>query len=147
MNVITGSNLRRASQRFLDCKTVRIFAYSSTREQSNKRSGTRLKTESENTVGITNRLFGYFTANDMRLTTLRPVPYGQSGLRGVACIASVSARVRRERRDPCTFCSRSNCRATTRLETLATQAIRGGKKPNSLQTVLKTICCIFMCFI
>ena len=30
---------------YLDCKTVRIFAYSSTREQSNKRSGTRLKTE------------------------------------------------------------------------------------------------------
>ena len=32
---------------YLDCKTVRIFAYSSTREQSNKRSGMRLKTESE----------------------------------------------------------------------------------------------------
>ena len=31
----------------IDCKTVRIFAYSSTREQSTKRSGTRLKTESE----------------------------------------------------------------------------------------------------
>ena len=31
----------------LDCKTVSIFAYSSTREQSNKRSGTKLKTESE----------------------------------------------------------------------------------------------------
>ena len=31
----------------LDCKTVRIFAYSSTREQSNERSGMRLKTESE----------------------------------------------------------------------------------------------------
>ena len=31
----------------LDDKTVHIFAYSSTREQSNKRSGTRLKTESE----------------------------------------------------------------------------------------------------
>ena len=31
----------------LDCKTVHIFAYSSTREQSNKRSGTRLKAESE----------------------------------------------------------------------------------------------------
>ena len=31
----------------LDCKTVRIFAFSSTREQSNKRSGMRLKTESE----------------------------------------------------------------------------------------------------
>ena len=30
---------------YLDCKTVRIFAYSSTREQLNKRSGTRLKTE------------------------------------------------------------------------------------------------------
>ena len=32
---------------FIDCKTVRIFAFSSTREQSNKRSGMRLKTESE----------------------------------------------------------------------------------------------------
>ena len=31
----------------LDCKTVRIFAYSSTREQPNKRSGARLKMESE----------------------------------------------------------------------------------------------------
>ena len=31
----------------IDCKTVRIFAYSSTRGQSNKRCGTRLKTESE----------------------------------------------------------------------------------------------------
>ena len=31
----------------VDCKTVSIFAYSSTREQSNKRSGTRLKIESE----------------------------------------------------------------------------------------------------
>ena len=31
----------------VDCKTVHIFAYSSKREQSNKRSGTRLKTESE----------------------------------------------------------------------------------------------------
>ena len=31
----------------LHCKTVCIFAYSSTCKQSNKRSGTRLKTESE----------------------------------------------------------------------------------------------------
>ena len=31
----------------VDCKTVRIFAYSSTLEQSNKRSETRLETESE----------------------------------------------------------------------------------------------------
>ena len=35
----------------------------------------------------------------------------------LACIASVSARVRRE------SCTRSNFRAITRLETLATQAI------------------------
>ena len=34
----------------VDCKTVRIFAYSSTREQSNKRSRTRLKTENETRV-------------------------------------------------------------------------------------------------
>ena len=31
----------------VDCKTVRSFAYSRKREQSNERSGTRLKTESE----------------------------------------------------------------------------------------------------
>ena len=31
----------------LDCKTVPIFAYSSTREQPNKMSGMRLKTESQ----------------------------------------------------------------------------------------------------
>ena len=31
----------------LDCKTVLIFAYSCTLEESNKRCGTRLKTESE----------------------------------------------------------------------------------------------------
>ena len=37
----------RLAGRLLDCKTVRIFAYSSTREQSNKRSRARLKTESE----------------------------------------------------------------------------------------------------
>ena len=42
--------------------------------------------------------------------------------RKLACVASVSARVRREklRREP----SRSNFRAITRLETLATQATR-----------------------
>ena len=31
----------------IDCKTVRIFAYSNSREQLNKRSGTRVKTESK----------------------------------------------------------------------------------------------------
>ena len=30
-----------------DCKTVRIFAYSNTREQLNKRAGTRVNTESK----------------------------------------------------------------------------------------------------
>ena len=47
----------------LDCKTVRIFAYSSTREQSNKRSGTQLKTESETwgeTLKIRTVRFAYF---------------------------------------------------------------------------------------
>ena len=33
-------------------KDIRIFAYSSTREQSNKTSGTRLKTESETAKGL-----------------------------------------------------------------------------------------------
>ena len=41
-------NLARLFTRYLiHCKTVRISAYSSTREHSNKRSGTRLKTESK----------------------------------------------------------------------------------------------------
>ena len=38
--------LRNSAQK-VDCKTVRIFAYASKREQSNERSGTRLKMESE----------------------------------------------------------------------------------------------------
>ena len=41
------SDANHLTDNTLDCKTVRIFAYSSKREQSNKRSGTRLKTESE----------------------------------------------------------------------------------------------------
>ena len=36
----------------VDCKTVRIFVYSSTREQSNKNPGTRLKTERETGEGL-----------------------------------------------------------------------------------------------
>ena len=43
----TSAKYFKLSSRGLDCKTVRIFAYSSKREQSNERSGTRLKTESE----------------------------------------------------------------------------------------------------
>ena len=42
------ANLKRENNDLkLDCKTVRIFAYSSNREQSSKTSGTSLKTESE----------------------------------------------------------------------------------------------------
>ena len=40
-------SLKPGLKSFVDCKTVLIFAYSSMREQSNKRSGMRLKTESE----------------------------------------------------------------------------------------------------
>ena len=47
------------SQDFVDCKTVRIFAYSSTREQSNKRSGKKLKTERLKT--LTPRFTDFFT--------------------------------------------------------------------------------------
>ena len=47
-----GDGLLFALHSYLDCKTVRIFAYSSTREQSNKRSGMRLKTESEARVRL-----------------------------------------------------------------------------------------------
>ena len=36
-------NIVPTSKSCVDCKTVRIFAYSSTREQSNKRCGTRQK--------------------------------------------------------------------------------------------------------
>ena len=54
-SVIQSANTRHTTHRKgkmdatanLDCKTVRIFVYSSTSEQSNKRSGMRLKTESE----------------------------------------------------------------------------------------------------
>ena len=47
---LTTENLKETANglsRVLDCKTVRIVAYSSSREKSNKRSGARLKTESE----------------------------------------------------------------------------------------------------
>ena len=50
----------------VDCKTVRIFAYSSTREQSNKRSGTWLKTESE-TWGETLKIRFFSLAERVRL--------------------------------------------------------------------------------
>ena len=59
-NTIFARNRKReeiVSSLLLDCKTVRIFAYSSTREQSNKRFGTRLNTESETGAERKNRMF------------------------------------------------------------------------------------------
>ena len=47
---LTTENLTETANglsRVVDCETVRIFAYLSSRERSNKRSGARLKTESE----------------------------------------------------------------------------------------------------
>ena len=41
---VMDSELSELDSVRLDCKTVRIFAYSSTREQSNKRSGTESET-------------------------------------------------------------------------------------------------------
>ena len=46
-NPTTSAVERYVAMGHLDCKTVHIFAYSRMREQSNKRSGTRLKTESK----------------------------------------------------------------------------------------------------
>ena len=46
-STLTGVEKSLESAWNVDCKTVRIFVYSSTREQSNKRSKTRLKTEGE----------------------------------------------------------------------------------------------------
>ena len=49
MSLLMGVYLDKAGLKpnDLDCKTVRIFVYSITREQSDNRSGMRLKTESE----------------------------------------------------------------------------------------------------
>ena len=46
-NVVPVSEEFESSEFKLDCNTVRIFAYSSMCEQSNKRSEVRLKTESK----------------------------------------------------------------------------------------------------
>ena len=59
----------------LDCKTVCIFAYSSMREQSNKRSGTRLKTESETrALHVHKTLMPPFTDLPISLLILRKKP-------------------------------------------------------------------------
>ena len=63
----------------IDCKTVRVFAYLSTREQSNKRSGTRLKTESETGAG-----------GDAKNTP--HTPYGQRRARALRVRRTLTAR-------------------------------------------------------
>ena len=62
-------NIVPTSKSCVDCKTVRIFAYSSTREQSNKRCGTRLKTESE----TAERLFSSLASHALRACEARAV--------------------------------------------------------------------------
>ena len=58
------------SHRPVDCKTVRIFACLSTRELSNRRSETRLKTESE--TGERRSKNGFFSlASHARTTPTR----------------------------------------------------------------------------
>ena len=54
----------------LDCNTVRIFECSSTREQSNKRSATRLRTESET---LTPRFTDFFTDFEKNPTVLQSI--------------------------------------------------------------------------
>ena len=66
----------------MDCKTVRIFAYSSTREQSNKRSGTRLKTESK--TGERRWKYDFF----LSLHT----PYGHVRLASFASVKTITPR-------------------------------------------------------
>ena len=57
----------------------------------------------------------------------------------IACVASVSARVRRESWEiSIFFCSRSNFRAITRLETLATQAYLNIEEMATAESGLKT---------
>ena len=62
------------SRYLVDCKTVRIFAYSTTRQQSNKRSGTRLKTESE-TGELTPRFTDFFTDFEKKNPTVLQFSY------------------------------------------------------------------------
>ena len=64
MIVLTTAN---GIDKVIYCRTVRIFAYSSTREQPNKRSAARLKTDGE--TGETLRL--RFTDFEKRATVLQ----------------------------------------------------------------------------
>ena len=86
-----------------------------------------------------------------------PLHNGQLGDRRVACAASISARVRRESWDKNKkkgmmgmtffFRSRSNFRAITRLETLATQANRSGEVTGIVEVRLYLFIYLFTVFI
>ena len=57
---------------FLDCKTVRIFAYSSTCKQSNKRSGTRLNPRARLEIDAKNT---YFSLASLPLSGLERIAH------------------------------------------------------------------------
>ena len=66
-----GKSLSFLLKKLVDCKAVRIFAYSSTREQSNKRSGTRLKNEARELrprKTFTQRFTDFFTDFEKKKT-------------------------------------------------------------------------------
>ena len=89
----------------LDGKTVHIFAYSSTREQSNKRSGTRLKTESETgerrlffffaqpRATLTPRFTDFFTYFEKKTTVL------QCTFVSVTCFLNIAVELKHETLD------------------------------------------------
>ena len=81
----------------LDCKTVRICGCSSTREQSNKRSGKRLKTESETweeTLKIRTVRFAYVIfVRITRFSQPRAIRIGKISMQAVNKLSSnVTAR-------------------------------------------------------
>ena len=79
----------------LDCKTVRILAYSSTREQSNKRFGTRLKTERRVTLARFVRVRLLRHALPISLLILRKKPTVlQSSLDWVPSLALIFVRAK-----------------------------------------------------
>ena len=60
--------------RKLDCKTVRIFAYSNAREQSNKRSGTKLRLASDSYATLYRFLYWFWEKNRLFCSLLENIP-------------------------------------------------------------------------
>ena len=93
----------------LDGKTVHIFAYSSTREQSNKWSGTRLKTESETGERRLSFLFRS-TARDSYATLYRflylfweKTTVLQCTFVSVTCFLNIAVELKHETLDVCIY--------------------------------------------